>query len=147
MIELHDAHVTEYGNHLLEHIDDGRWDKRVDDLARQCRLAEAIKAYQHPYWSTQSAQKLAELYWGNSSQTPPIVLFYQRKDVLLKAAYDLLAQCYKSEGQYAHSGERYKRYVPDPMATTVRYDDADCDGVCLLNDIAYELDLPDSLGL
>ncbi len=50
-----------------------------------------------------------------------------RKFVLLKAAYDLLKRCNESG------------YVLDPMSETVFYDDADCDGLCLLNDIAHEI--------
>ena len=50
-----------------------------------------------------------------------------RKTVLLKAAYDLLKKC--DEGPY----------VKNALATVVHYDDADCDGVCLMEDIAIEL--------
>lgn len=52
-----------------------------------------------------------------------------RKDVLLKAAYDLLKNCHDSH------------YVLNVLETTVFYDDTDCDGYCLANDIA------DALGL
>ena len=52
-----------------------------------------------------------------------------RKEILLKAAYDLLKQC-----ENAH-------FVEDPMFITVNYDDAECDGSCLMQDIADELDI------
>ena len=50
-----------------------------------------------------------------------------RKDVLLKACYDMLQKCEESP------------YVISPMETTVYYDEADCDGACLMEDIAIEL--------
>ncbi len=48
-----------------------------------------------------------------------------RKDVLLRACYDLLVKADES--------------VIDVMETTVYYDGEDCDGVCLKEDIALEL--------
>jgi len=50
-----------------------------------------------------------------------------RKDVLLRAAYDLL---------YMADEDGYKQV---PGGVTVRYDDANCDGYCLMEDIASEL--------
>ena len=50
-----------------------------------------------------------------------------RKAILLRACYDLLVKAEQS------------RYVIDVMRTTVWYDDADCDGFCLKDDIATEL--------
>lgn len=50
-----------------------------------------------------------------------------RKEILLKAAYDLLKKCDDSF------------YVLDALTTTVFYDDAECDGGCLMSDIADEL--------
>lgn len=52
-----------------------------------------------------------------------------RKDILLRAAYDLLKKC--DEGSY----------VQDALATTVFYDEADCDGFCLMTDIASLLEI------
>ena len=52
-----------------------------------------------------------------------------RKTVLLKACYDMLTKA------------RDSHYVFDVMCMTVRYDDADCDGFCLLGDIANELNM------
>ena len=57
-----------------------------------------------------------------------------RCEVLLKAAYDLLRKQQKSH------------YVLNLLAETVFYDDTDCDGYCLANDIAYLLDLEDMEG-
>jgi len=57
-----------------------------------------------------------------------------RCEVLLKAAYDLLRKQYKSS------------YVLNLLEETVFYDDTDCDGYCLANDIAYLLDLEDMDG-
>ena len=54
-----------------------------------------------------------------------------RKEVLLRAAYDLL----KSSTRDHH--------VREATSIVVRYDDANCDGYCLMDDIAAELDLGD----
>lgn len=51
-----------------------------------------------------------------------------RKDTLLRAAYDILKQL--------DHGDEYER-------VTAAYDGTDCDGSCLLMDIAHELELPD----
>lgn len=51
-----------------------------------------------------------------------------RKVTLLKAAYDMLKKCDESP------------FVISPMETTVFYDDADCDGSCLMEDIKFELE-------
>jgi hypothetical protein len=53
-----------------------------------------------------------------------------RKDILLKACLDLLR---KQE----HSG-----YVLNLLEETVFYDEADCDGNCLMEDIQNELERP-----
>jgi hypothetical protein len=47
-----------------------------------------------------------------------------RERELLKAAYDILKKCHDST------------YVLDVMSTTAFYDEVDCDGYCLANDIA-----------
>jgi hypothetical protein len=52
-----------------------------------------------------------------------------RRLILLRAAYDLLKAC--NEGPY----------VKNALEQTVFYDEAECDGFCLANDIAAELDL------
>ncbi len=52
-----------------------------------------------------------------------------RKTILLKAAYDLLKKA--EEGHY----------VEQATAIVVHYDDADCDGHCLMEDIANELQI------
>lgn len=52
-----------------------------------------------------------------------------RKDVLLRAAYDLLTRAHDSH------------YVLDANSITVFYDEANCDGSCLREDIAVELGL------
>ena len=54
-----------------------------------------------------------------------------RKEILLRAAYDLLKRSAKPG------------YVQDAQGILVRYDDADCDGHCLMNDIAAELGIED----
>jgi hypothetical protein len=54
-----------------------------------------------------------------------------RKDVLLKAAYDLLRKA-----DNAH-------FVEQATCITVHYDDAECDGYCLMEDIATELGIED----
>ena len=52
----------------------------------------------------------------------------KRAYVLLRACYDMLKKC-ESAG-----------YVISPMETTVFYDEADCDGFCLMEDIELELE-------
>lgn len=50
-----------------------------------------------------------------------------RKDVLLKAAYDILKKCERSP------------VVENVLSTTAIWDDAECDGYCLMGEIANEL--------
>jgi len=52
-----------------------------------------------------------------------------RKDVLLRAAFDLLKRA------------KMSRYVLHAPEIVVRYDEANCDGSCLMEDIAIELDI------
>lgn len=54
-----------------------------------------------------------------------------RKEILLRAAYDLLMRS-SAPG-----------FIQDAQEILVRYDNADCDGYCLMNDIAIELDIDD----
>jgi hypothetical protein len=54
-----------------------------------------------------------------------------RKDVLLRAAYDLLQR----------SSEDH--YIREATGIVVRYDEANCDGYCLRDDIAQELGIED----
>ena len=51
-----------------------------------------------------------------------------RKEILLRAAYDLLNQ------------QNESRYVLNLLETTTLYDGTDCDGYCLMEDIKSELD-------
>lgn len=50
-----------------------------------------------------------------------------RKKVLLRACFDMLRKCEDA------------RFVISPLETEVYYDEADCDGSCLLDDLALEL--------
>ena len=52
-----------------------------------------------------------------------------RKDILLRAAYDLIKRSTQSH------------YVQAVHETSVFYDDANCGGLCLMEDIETELDL------
>lgn len=52
-----------------------------------------------------------------------------RKDILLKAAYDLLRTQHKSH------------YVLNILTTTAIWDDVECDGGCLMEEIADLLGL------
>jgi hypothetical protein len=52
-----------------------------------------------------------------------------RKDVLLKAAFDLLRK------------QDLSRYVLNLLTETVPYDGTECDGHCLMQDIADELNI------
>lgn len=53
----------------------------------------------------------------------------ERMEVLLRACYDMLKKCADSH------------YVISPTETTVFYDGTDCDGSCLIEDIAHELEI------
>jgi hypothetical protein len=53
----------------------------------------------------------------------------ERANELLKATFDLLKKC--DEGPY----------VKNALEETVFYDDAECDGYCLMQDISDFLDL------
>jgi len=53
----------------------------------------------------------------------------ERKEILLKAAFDILKKC--NDAPFALS----------PMQETAFYDGMDCEGDCLLQDIADELGL------
>lgn len=53
-----------------------------------------------------------------------------RKDILLRAAFDLLR---RSDSTH---------YGTNAMEILSYYDEANCDGFCLMNDIAIELDIP-----
>ena len=52
-----------------------------------------------------------------------------RKTILLRAAYDLLKRASQDH------------YVREATSIVTRFDDANCDGYCLMDDIAAELDL------
>lgn len=52
-----------------------------------------------------------------------------RKEILLRAAYDLLQKC--NEGPY----------VQDVMSVTAIWDDIECDGMCLMEEIGDLLDI------
>jgi len=54
-----------------------------------------------------------------------------RKDILLRAAYDIIKR------------STMNRFVEETGSIMAHYDDADCDGLCLMDDIAHELDLDD----
>ncbi len=53
-----------------------------------------------------------------------------RKDILLKAAFELLQK------------QKHAFYLLDLLGETVFYDNAECDGNCLMEDIASELKIP-----
>jgi hypothetical protein len=52
-----------------------------------------------------------------------------RKKILLRAAYDILKK------------QEMSHYVLDSLGTTAFYDGTDCDGYCLMEEIAHELGL------
>ena len=54
-----------------------------------------------------------------------------RRTILLEACYDMLKK------------QKQAGYVISPFETTVFYDGADCDGLCLMEDIELELGLDD----
>jgi hypothetical protein len=53
------------------------------------------------------------------------------KDILLRAAHDLIKRSTQSH------------YVVEAVSIETRYHDANCDGYCLMEDIAHELGLDD----
>jgi hypothetical protein len=55
----------------------------------------------------------------------------ERRDVLLRAAYDILTKCDRSH------------FVLSAISTTAFYDDAVCDGSCLRGEIADILGIDD----
>jgi len=54
-----------------------------------------------------------------------------RRDILLRAAYDILTRCYRCG------------YVIEANSTMAFYDMANCSGSCLREDIAIQLDIDD----
>lgn len=52
-----------------------------------------------------------------------------RKDILLRATYDLLKK------------QKESSYVLNMLDTTAIWDDVECDGYCLFDEIAYELNI------
>ena len=52
-----------------------------------------------------------------------------RKEILLKATYNLLKKCNESS------------YVLNVLEQTANYDGTKCDGYCLMEDIAMELNI------
>jgi hypothetical protein len=73
--------------------------------------------------------------WGQplpttmSNSPSPVLPSFSRRSTLLRAAYDLLKRSADSST------------VLEAAAIPVRFDDADCDGGCLMQDIAAELGL------
>jgi hypothetical protein len=55
----------------------------------------------------------------------------ERMQVLLRAAYDILKRCNDSH------------YVLNAVEVCAQYDGTNCDGMCLMDDIATALDLED----
>lgn len=54
----------------------------------------------------------------------------ERKDILLRAAYDVLRRAEQSPDG-----------LDDVLTLRMRYDDADCDGACLMDDLRHVLGL------
>jgi hypothetical protein len=71
------------------------------------------------YW-LDIAERVSTPLEGEPS--PPLAI-PDRRDTLLRAAYDLLKEC--EEGLY----------VKDVMSTTAIWDEAECDGYCLMEEI------------
>lgn len=63
----------------------------------------------------------------NNKTCPICAVEDPRKDVLLRATYDILKKCATGP------------YVKNALEETAFYDDTDCDGFCLMEDIASEL--------
>jgi hypothetical protein len=69
--------------------------------------------------------QFSEVLDGGKDVTMPT-----RAHTLLKAAYDLLKECNQAG------------YVLEAMDVEVEYDGTTCDGYCLLEDLAAELNIP-----
>lgn len=60
---------------------------------------------------------------SNEGEPSPPLAIPDRRDILLRAAYDILKKC--EEGPY----------VKDVMSTTAVWDEVECDGHCLMEEI------------
>lgn len=61
----------------------------------------------------------------------PVETPLARAETLLKATYRLLEKCEESP------------FVQDPLEMTITYDEAECDGYCLMNDIEHWFSMSD----
>lgn len=86
-------------------------------------LEEAVATYEQ-YAFDAKQEKLSETY-RYYTQLAEWLRELQRARVLLKATHDLLEAADDSP------------YVEDVLAILVHYDDTDCDGSCLMEDIEY----------
>lgn len=88
-----------------------------------------------PYFFTHKENKvdISKIKISESGEvvlrTKGVTIELERAKVLLKACYDLLQK------------QEESHYVLNLLETTVHYDEADCDGYCLKNDIEAELEL------
>jgi len=117
--------------HLKEHFPEC-----VEEFVEECTLDDdveesTISAYLYGAFEWAPAPS-GYYYWrgiaGRVSTplerepSPPLAI-PDRRDTLLRAAYDLLKEC--EEGPY----------VKDVMSTTAIWDEAECDGYCLMEEI------------
>ena len=91
------------------------------------RLEEAQEALTQAKLESQVCMDLHRALGVEWGQALTEVEMKDRKTVLLRAAYDLLQKVNKDG------------FVDNVLETTVFYDDAECDGSCLRDDIAIEL--------
>jgi hypothetical protein len=104
-----------------EFVEECTLDDDVDDNSYESYLYGAFEWAATPsgswYWVD-----IARKFSNEREPSPPLAI-PDRRDTLLRAAYDLLKEC--EEGPY----------VKDVMSTTAIWDEAECDGYCLMEEI------------
>lgn len=89
---------------------------------------EAKRKREHGGWYYDSEARALAICAEENRQLAKWLRELQRARVLLKATHDILEAADDSP------------YVEDVLAILVHYDDADCDGSCLMDDIEYYFD-------
>lgn len=94
-------------------------------------LSRSVKNAHELYYEKGRRDALRDLLREARQKRKEESMKIDRKKVLLKAAYDLLRKANDSH------------YVEQAISIKVRYDNAECDGYCLMEDIAEELGIED----
>lgn len=75
----------------------------------------------------------SEKHYSIEQAKADIEKLFERKEILLKATYDILKKC--DEGPY----------VKNVLETTAIWDEAECDGFCLMEEISEELGIEENV--